>query len=277
MLTDKDRKELVTKFGECATQLRSFDVNQIVGREQPPELQGLARKIDRLLEKAFGAGSTDYNRFHSATALYCMLPISMGYPGMGDYSIAEIRQNYGSQISEASVALQGAIEALEDDMTGSDAAVAQRTAFETSDDIFVVHGHDHTALHEVARLLERSGLNPIILHEKPNQGKTIIEKFEANSSSAGFAVVLLTGDDVGGLNVNELQPRARQNVILELGYFVGKLSRARVCALKADGVELPSDLLGVGYVPLDGGGAWKFKLAQELKAAGYDIDFNKFA
>jgi predicted nucleotide-binding protein len=87
-------------------------------------------------------------------------------------------------------------------------------------------------------------------------------------------VVLLTGDDVGGTQPDKLQPRARQNVILELGYFVGKLGRSQVCALRAEGVEIPSDFAGVVYHPLDAGGAWKFQLARELKAAGYAVDLN---
>jgi predicted nucleotide-binding protein len=95
----------------------------------------------------------------------------------------------------------------------------------------------------VARFLEKLDLRPIILHEQPNKGRTVIEKFEAHSD-VGFAVVLLTPDDVGGLasSPDKLSRRARQNVILELGYFIGKLGRAKVCALYKEGVEIPSDI-----------------------------------
>ena len=90
----------------------------------------------------------------------------------------------------------------------------------------------------------------------------------------GFAVVLLTPDDEGCANGGTPAPRARQNVVLELGYFVGRLERNRVCALKRGAVEIPSDFEGVVYVPFDGG-AWKQTLGKELAAAGFEIDWNK--
>jgi len=131
-------------------------------------------------------------------------------------------------------------------------------------------------LHNVARFVTQLELTPIILSEQPNEGNTIIEKLTANSN-VGFAVVLLTGDDVGASKVerDKLQARARQNVILELGYFIGLLGRKNVCALYENGVELPSDYHGVGYVPLDQGEAWKLKLARELRAVGLQVDMNK--
>jgi predicted nucleotide-binding protein len=136
--------------------------------------------------------------------------------------------------------------------------------------IFIVHGHDTAAKETVARFVERIGLEPIILHEQPNAGLTIIEKFEAHSR-VGFAVVLLTPDDFGGsaTSPTDRNGRARQNVILELGYFIGKLSRGRVCALFKSGVEMPSDFQGVIYIELDSAGAWRTKLAQELVEAGF--------
>ena len=143
--------------------------------------------------------------------------------------------------------------------------------------VFLVHGHDEAIIHETARLLERFGLDLIILREQPNSGRTIIEKF-VDYSDVGFAVVLLTGDDRGGvksLASGEHKLRARQNVILELGFFLGKLGRSRVCALYEEGVEIPSDYGGVLFLPLDRAGAWRLALARELKAAGLDIDMNK--
>jgi predicted nucleotide-binding protein len=106
---------------------------------------------------------------------------------------------------------------------------------------------------------------------------TIIEKLEANSTDVGFAIAILTGDDVGYPKdvPAKLLPRARQNVILELGFFMAKISRGRVFALYEDGVELPSDFQGVVYTKLDSSGAWKYKLGKELRYAGFDIDLNK--
>jgi predicted nucleotide-binding protein len=140
--------------------------------------------------------------------------------------------------------------------------------------LFVVHGHDDTRKHEVARFLERiTKLDVVILHEQPNVGQTIIEKFEAHARSAAFATVLLTPDDVGGVAGSEtLLPRARQNVVFELGFFAGALGRDHVAILYEEGVERPSDLDGLLYIELDPNGAWKMKLVRELQAVGIDVD-----
>ena len=142
--------------------------------------------------------------------------------------------------------------------------------------VFVVHGHDNEAKEGTARFLEKLGLQPVILHEQPSSGRTIIEKFENYSDDIGFAVVLLTPDDVGAPKSADtrLKPRARQNVIMELGYFMGRLGRTRVCALYKGDVELPSDYQGVLYIEMDVAGAWKAKLAQEFVQAKVAIDLS---
>ena len=140
--------------------------------------------------------------------------------------------------------------------------------------IFIVHGHDDGARETVARFLERIGLEAIILHEQANQGRTIIEKVVANSD-VGFAVVLLTPDDEGCVKGGTPEPRARQNVLLELGYFIGRLGRDKVCALKRGTLEIPSDFAGVVWETMDSNGGWKQALARELEAAGHSIDWNK--
>lgn len=141
--------------------------------------------------------------------------------------------------------------------------------------VFIVHGHDEGARESVARYLEKLGLTPIILHEQASGGRTVIEKLEHNSD-VDFAVVLLTPDDVGAVATatDKLNSRARQNVILELGYFAGKLGRSRVCALHKGSVELPSDFLGVVYVAMDTAGGWRLLLAKELREAGFEVDLN---
>ena len=138
---------------------------------------------------------------------------------------------------------------------------------------FVVHGRDDAAKESVARFLTRLGVDPVILHEQSSSGMTVIEKLE-HYSDVPFAVVLLTPDDEGRLAGGgaALAARARQNVILELGYFVGKLGRKNVCALFKQPVEVPSDWDGVVWVPMDDHEGWKTKLARELRAAGFAID-----
>ncbi|CAN5336712.1 hypothetical protein BH10PLA2_BH10PLA2_12280 [soil metagenome] len=144
--------------------------------------------------------------------------------------------------------------------------------------IFIVHGHDEGMMQHVARTISTLGLEPIILSEQTNSGSTIIEKFERNAE-VGYAVVLFTPDDMAFIKGNRAttaRPRARQNVILELGYFAAKLGRGRVFALlkNGDGLEMPSDLSGVVYVPYEGPGNWPLRLVQELSMAGYVVDAN---
>jgi len=146
----------------------------------------------------------------------------------------------------------------------------------TTNKVFVVHGHDEAMKLKVAGVLTALGLEPIILHEQPNKGQTIVEKFEANAA-VDFAVVLLSPDDMGFAkddNRRKAKPRARQNVLIELGYFAGKLGRGKVCALRKSDVEIPSDLSGVVYTVFDEHGNWRIELVRELKAAGYEIDAN---
>src|ERR1044071_6841456 len=136
-----------------------------------------------------------------------------------------------------------------------------------ADEIFIVHGHDPIK-HEVASFVRSLGIIPIMLDERPNRGLTILEKLE-EQSEAPFALVLLTPDDVGGKRGQRQQsPRARQNVMLELGYFLASLGRHRLCAMYVPGVELPSDIYGLLYIELDPKGGWKYRLTTELRAAG---------
>ena len=142
--------------------------------------------------------------------------------------------------------------------------------------VFIVHGHDNAAKEAVARFVEKIGLEAIILHEQASSGKTIIEKIEANSN-VGFAIVLYTPCDEGRPKgeKDQLKPRARQNVIFEHGYLIGKIGRKNVCALVKGDIEKPTDISGVVYIPMDEGGGWKLTVAKEMKACGYDIDLNK--
>lgn len=143
-------------------------------------------------------------------------------------------------------------------------------------EVFVVHGHDLALRDRVARLIQRLGLTPVILEEQSSGGLTIIEKFERHAGVVGFAVVLLTPDDVGaaaGQPVPDKANRARQNVVLELGYFMGKLGRSHVAALCTEAVERPSDIDGLVYIDPDRED-WQFRLAKEIKDAGLPVNLN---
>ena len=142
--------------------------------------------------------------------------------------------------------------------------------------VFIVHGHDGEAKQAVARFVEKIGFEAIILHEQASSGKTIIEKIEANSN-VGFAIVLYTPCDLGASKEkpDQQKPRARQNVIFEHGYLIGKIGRKNVCALVKGDIEKPNDISGVVYIKIDEGDGWKYTVAKEMKTCGYDIDLNK--
>lgn len=140
--------------------------------------------------------------------------------------------------------------------------------------VFIVHGHDNLKT-EVELFLTKLGLEPIILHKQANMGKTIIEKIE-KYTDVGFGIVLYTPDDEGRLKgETKLAPRARQNVIFEHGYLIGKLGRSRVCALVVNDVERPGDIDGIVYINVDEKGYWKVELAKDMKEVGLAIDMNK--
>ncbi|PSU88135.1 nucleotide-binding protein [Photobacterium kishitanii] len=142
--------------------------------------------------------------------------------------------------------------------------------------VFIVHGQNEEVKNRVARFIDKLGFEPIILHEQASSGSTIIEKIE-EYSNVGFGVVLYTACDIGGKAVAEpkLRPRARQNVIFEHGYLIGRLGRKHVCALVQGELELPNDISGVVYTAIDQSDAWQIQLAKELKKSGYDVDMNK--
>ncbi|MDQ3907196.1 MAG: nucleotide-binding protein [Acidobacteriota bacterium] len=174
--------------------------------------------------------------------------------------------------------LESILERLEliPEPVAADLPASKESIHALNKNIFLVHGHDEGAKQSIARFIERLGLYPIILHEQPNMGRTIIEKFE-HHSDVGYAVIVLTPDDIGAARSepDNIKSRARQNVIFELGYFIGKLGRGRVCALYKEEVEIPSDFMGVLYIPLDKNGAWQFSLAREMKQCGLEVDLNK--
>jgi predicted nucleotide-binding protein len=220
----------------------------------------------------------DYNRallersFSSTAEVddYARTPIIMGYfDKTFDQKVTDFRNDASAAIRKLT-SLKARLDLYE-----ADEEAARHTSAPDGP-IFVVHGHAGEVREAVARFLERLGSTPVILHEEPNRGQTIMEKFERHGRAAGFAVVLLTADDEGRQQgEGELQPRGRQNVVLELGFFIGTLGRGRTAILYEPGVELPSDLRGLLYIELDSREAWKQQLVKELRAAGVSVDLNK--
>ena len=189
----------------------------------------------------------------------------------------ELQNAYVHGLNRAASLVESMIDEISEFWENDDieSQISQTDASNASDSkrVFLVHGRDNSAREAVARFLAQLGLDPIVLHELPNRGRTIIEKFEVYSD-VKFAVVLLTQDDVGALKnqPSDLRPRARQNVIFELGFFIAAIGRQQVCILKQSAVEGPSDYDGVVYTKFDDSGAWKMQLARELDSAGLSID-----
>jgi predicted nucleotide-binding protein len=286
-LTAEQIARCIERLQKCIQELEAFDTQKVQKRYNITEVVVLQTSIKDALAAAFGHDTVRYKLYKDAAELDQGPPPTLSiapafdYGPTPDYDAIDAidARKYLAEGKERSIQLlRRAISALEDDIADLQAASAAsgpKTRPSRSNKVFVVHGHDEAALQAVARFLEQLGLEAIILREQPDQGRTIIEKFE-DCSDVGFAVVLLTPDDVvGSVAAPGSAMRARQNVIFELGYFAGKLGRGRACLLRKGDVEIPSDLYGVIYSNLDGDDGWKLKLVRELKAAGLEFDANR--
>jgi predicted nucleotide-binding protein len=253
-------------------EVKAFDPRSVTEQQNIPHVKKLAASIDETLVRTFGANSLDYERYKDA-AYFSNGPHNYRDP----VPITEVQRSLARSRDRSLALLEQAVESLQERLVeaGSITALDSATQKNTfSRRVFVVHGHDDGPREAVARFLEHLGFDPIILHEQASSGRTIIEKVE-HYSDVSFAVVLLTPDDEGCKKGGMPAPRARQNVIMELGYFIRALGRERVCALTFGDIELPSDYGSVVYVPFDSNGGWKLALSKELEAAGFEIDGKK--
>ena len=272
-LTVEQIERGIARLQEKIDELTAFDVNSVPDGPLPV-LTAMSAAIRDTLERCFGENTSAFSRFVSAATLqFRPMAIGPNYPLRHHY-----QEGAQQNIAKAVALLQEAQRALREDL--ADVAhmpvMPLKSATKSTNKVFVVHGHDAAAKEGLARFLEKIGLAAVILHEQPDRGRTIIEKFEEYAGQVGFAVVLLTPDDLGAAKADPVQnARARQNVVFELGYFAGKLGRGRTCLLRKGDVEMPSDLYGVIYSELDTAEGWKVKLVKELKAAGLVFDANK--
>ena len=228
-------------------------------------------RADRFLAKHYGQESEERIRFSK---------VDFGeYHGQNDI-LAGIRCKSGLQ--EAKAIFKVYLDELEQEdfdraaerikAVGGEVVKINNWVEKKYDKVFIVHGHDNTLKQEVARIIEKQGLEAVILSEQANGGKTIIEKIEENSD-VGAAICLFTGDDyVRAKDATSENLRARQNVVFEAGYFMGKLGRGNVILIASPDIEIPSDLQGVVYTNKD---MWQTDVLRELKAIGYNVDFNK--
>ena len=236
-----------------------------------PEFKRWHRNAQVAITNTFGSKSSHVADFNKID--YSLMICTTDTPD------SEFQAAYVRGLKSAASVLESMIEEIEEYWEEEQSPKTSYSGVKTpksTNKVFVIHGRDEGTKNMVARFLEKLGLKPVILHEQPNEGRTIIEKFE-DHADVGFAVTLLTPDDAGSLqgDKNSLKPRARQNVIFEFGYFIGKLGREQVCALVKGDVEKPSDYDGVLYIPLDDSDGWQMRLIKELKSAGFEVDANK--
>ena len=235
---------------------------------ESPRFRKWTRNTEVAITNTFGDDTRHIQDFTSVSYYVMFAPAS----------VHETHEAYVKGLASAASVLESMIDEVKEYWPGDDQHTASTRSQEArppkSHEVFLVHGRDDGAKQTVARFLEQLGLEAVLLAEQPNQGRTIIEKFEAHAH-VRFTVALLTPDDTGSLEGERHKYRARQNVVFELGYFIGKLGREGVCALTKGAVEIPSDYSGVVYIPLDDPGAWKLALVKELKTAGFDVDANR--
>jgi predicted nucleotide-binding protein len=228
-------------------------------------------KVTVVMRQVLGDKSTTLDRFtnHRYT-----VGVWTGAPGEAEDDL----RYFAGQVTRAAALIDAAIYEVELMAEGQSAEIEPVRGIPLgAETVFLVHGHNGAAKHEVARFVERiTGKPPVILDEQANRGWTLVEKFETHATTAAYAIVLVTPDDVGRVNGTDPaidQPRARQNVVFELGYFFGKLGRDRVAVLNS-GVEKPSDVDGLAYIGYPAGN-WQVELAKELHAAGVPVDMTR--
>ena len=287
-LTAQQLRNRISRLQECTAEVELFNPDEIASRFHDPKVMAIEAAIKGALVAAFGDQTASYRRYERAARLDwgpirartgAAFGRTRGEAGRTD--LTEARKYHAQGKDQALTLLRQAIKSLTAILDEKEEKPAAQhginsASVESNRRIFVVHGHDKAALQSVARFLEKIELEPIVLSEQPDRGLTIIEKFVEYAGQARFAIVLLTPDDFGA-SVSAATPseRARQNVIFELGFFVGQLGRGHVCLMRKGDVEIPTDLSGVIYSTLDDSEAWKLKLVQELKAAMIELDVNK--
>ena len=278
-LSPEQTRRCIQRLEARIQELENFDPAAVQKRGGDPAVMALEASIADSLAAAFGNRTAEYNRYSRAASLdngpWVMDANPFGGGGHRDDTAAA--RQYIAEGKVASVALlRSAIRSLTEEIEGEVGSESPpvREAAGPPTKVFVVHGRDDGPKQAVARFVEKLGFEAVILHERPNRGRTIITKFREEAADVGFAVVLMTPDDLGGLTADTLQNRARQNVVFELGFFIGALGPHKVAALVQGDIERPSDFDGVVYISLDNA-HWQAELGRELKEAGFAIDWNK--
>jgi predicted nucleotide-binding protein len=224
------------------------------------------------LKQAFNKENNEYKKSYDNSGSFFFG--SIGGPNSLAQELKDFKDKINNKVSNLKK-LRAKTDLLKTSLTESIVSIKSPIELDKSQ-VFIVHGHDDVAKTKTARFVEKLGFEAIILHEQASSSKTIIEKIE-EYSNVGFGIILYTPCDIGGTQIAnpDLKSRARQNVVFEHGFLIGKIGRSNVCALVKGDIETPNDISGVVYVSMDEADAWRYTIARELKKAGYDIDMNK--
>ena len=227
------------------------------------DFQAWKTKAERFLIKQYGKDGLEYQKFIQTR--FSLMVLTSGTPH------SRFIEACRDGLKTTKAVFLTYLSEMEEDTVVQQPQIVSNTNL-TYSKVFVVHGHDGELKQAVARIIEKQGIEAIILSEQANKGRTIIEKFE-DYSDVGGAICLFTADDYGRAKADKTDnTRARQNVVLETGYFMGKLGRDHVVLLADKGIEMPSDMQGIVYTDRNN---WQFDVLKELKAIGYTIDYNK--
>ena len=245
------------------------DTDELIKKDitnSDPEFDAWEMKVKRFISNKYGVNSLEMNKFNDTSFF------------MGVWSLdtpeEEIHQDSVNSCRDGLKTTKAILEAYLEELSEENELSIQFQPQPSMDasKVFIVHGHDGELKEAVARIIEKQNIKAIILSEQANTGQTIIEKFE-KSSDVSCAICLFTADDLGRAKASAVdKARARQNVVFEAGYFIGKLGRDRIIILSDSGIDIPSDLAGVVYTNTQN---WQVELLKELKSMGYNIDFNK--
>jgi predicted nucleotide-binding protein len=287
VLSVADMRSGIERLTRRIGDLKQLDPRSIRSYRSP-QIVSLETAIEQTLAAVFGQSTPKFKLYRHACDLepapnVNIVPDWVAVRGGGGYAgvdLHELQSGIAERQQRAIALLEQATQGLEEEISysGEQPSRTSETASQSrpTNKIFLVHGRDDEAKNAVALFLRAIGLEPIILHQQPNAGRHLLTKFREEAEGASFAVVLMMPEDEGGLaGAGERRPRARQNVVFELGFFIGKLGPASVAALLQGDVEKPSDFEGIAYIPFDAGGRWKMDLARELDHAKVPFDHAK--
>lgn len=268
------KEEFKSQLIEQISQGKQFGIKDITTEDQLVEVE---KKFDiwndynnELLKSSFNNSINEYrNKYNSGGQMIGVSEVIRGAnTNHPQYRFKTLKERVEVKINELE-GLLAKVNLIHSEVETTRRAFAvEEAAITANDTVFIIHGHDDAMKRAVQLFISRADLKDIVLHEQPDKNRTVIEKLIEEGNSAAYVIALLSPDDIQ----EDGSVRARQNVVLEIGYFIGKLGREKVKILRKGEVVIPSDLQGILYENYDEEGAWRIKLLKEMQAVGLPID-----